>query len=336
MKFVWLCVVLSSLAALICASNFTKAQQAQSPEVSWWRNLYPTYSSEQLGNVLKISYDLPYLRFLRAGKRVKGGIPEYKAKDEIVDLDFKFNNTTPENIFATSVDFKVVKSQLINETIPVVSDGQWWAVSVSNLGWEPMRKLKVSYTIKEEKECETDSPMPNRLKEIAFDAEHPYMDLTLQIGRGDIPSDWDVANDHNYACALGELDYVSSGKPERVQFGTTVQLGGAQLGAEVAPTGDYDLSLTAGRDGYVESLPISDLICANSPDRFMVHFQSDRSASFDLDIDVRFTDGTNVAAGNLELNYFRPPHVGPEMPHIRIQSPEGRSPPHGPSRLCPG
>jgi hypothetical protein len=306
-------IAMSGLPAFLIGLGVTNA----SAQGSW------VYSSQEDKGVLNISYKFPYLDSIKLGQRIMGLLhsPEFEAKTAIVDLDFKLNNTTAQNKFATSVDFKIIKNQLVNEAIPYMNGGLR-AVFVGNLGWAPMEGPNVSYGLAQRDQCTPDSPMPNTLRSIAPTADGSSR-FTWKIEKGDMPSDWSNQAP-SYVCVLGYLNYKSNGISNRVPFATVVQLETPHM--MVAPfiqfsSEEYDLSIDAGRSGYVKTLPISNLICANSAERFIVHFKSNRSATFDFDVSVNFTDGTSIPVGSVHLDYFRPPQVrNGTLPRTRIRT----------------
>jgi hypothetical protein len=299
--------------------------------------LYPVYSSERNGDVLKIFYDFPYLRSVRNGQRLMGQtLPAYTLKDAIVNLDFKLNNTSLYNQFATSADFKITKSRIVNETIPYVQGG-YSSVTVGNIGWAPIEKLKVSYAVSPVDACNSTSPMPSELRSTIptkrIDSEHNVL-FNWKIESRDIPQSWTVPQPPDFVCAMGYLDYQSNNEMKHIPFAARVQISGSIIRGPVKGEGEYDLVLEAGREGYTQSLPISELICANFPDRFVVHLISNRSAEFDFDVSVQFTDQTNILLARIHLDYFRPPqeliYTGPAKIGI-IEKDGGPSPP---SRQC--
>jgi hypothetical protein len=312
----------------------TRPASAQPNQTRPW-----TYHSEKSGQLLKISYDFPYLNSLNAGRMLRDYSAYYEASDGIVDLDFKFNNTTTKNAYATSVELKLNASTIVNEAIPYV-DGGYEIISIGNIGWGLMNKVQVSYAVAEKNGC-SDSPIiPKDLRVIQVPlsiSDRGDRRLTergfIEIKYGDVPADF-----QGFVCVVGYLDYTSNGNAKRAAFASTVQIGGPELRGPIQSFGDYDLFLEAGKRDYVKSLPISDLLCANSAGRFIVHLKSDRTSSFDFDVSVRFTDGTTIDLGRVLLDYFRPPQLpdstGPVRP-LRIVREGEPEPMRPPTRQCP-
>jgi hypothetical protein len=309
------------------------AARAQSEDPRPW-----TYNSERDGHLLTISYDFRYLNSFKRGRNLMNYYPNYKPSDGVVDLDFKFNNTTTKNAFATSVNFKINKSAIVNEAIPYVEGGRW-SVSVGNIGWAPMQGVRVSYAVATRDQCTTQSTIPSKLRSSSarFATLLDTRVGTFEIKAEDVPSNWQKPYP-NAVCVLGYLDYNSNGNSSHVPFAAIVQIGGPFIAGLVPIDGEFDLSLEAGREGYTTSVPIGDLICANSPGRFIVHLMSKRTASFDFDVTVRFTDGNSISLGSVRLDYFRPPQLAdPMIAHHLISTDPlvPPKPPPPPSRLCP-
>ena len=77
---------------------------------------YPVYRSEQGDKIVKIRYAVPYFR----GKQIRPIVAVYNQEHYTVFFDVKINNATLNPAFASSVDFDVVESRLVNEVLPYI------------------------------------------------------------------------------------------------------------------------------------------------------------------------------------------------------------------------
>jgi hypothetical protein len=108
-------------------------------------------------------------------------------------------------------------------------------------------------------------------------------------------------------CVGGELKYKDEdGRARRYRFKTSVYLGAEGAGAPAPPSYSYDIFLKAGRAGYTERRPIAQEIKPGEVDHFLLRIATDRSASFDLVVDVNDASGTSLWRGGIDMMAFVP------------------------------
>jgi hypothetical protein len=280
----------------------------------------PIYRAQRSGDVLKITYHIPYLESLATENVVATRPPFYKAKDIVVPLEFKLSNGTARIKFATSVVFKVVASRFIVEDFPYFDDNGYRMVTVGNLGWSVLKNLTASYALVEESRCAGDLSAKDALKTITPKAI-PYGGVaeifSWPIPYQEIPRAWNVTRSGDgsdkVGCVIGHLDYDSDGARLQRKFGVRVRLDGGDVEAAAAESAEYDLELEAGKSGYTRELSIKNYMLTNCVDLFKVRFSSNQSAFFRLEVTVLFSDKTSLPLGIVEVDYFRPkgPSYGP-------------------------
>jgi len=303
--------------ALILAAKFAFAQKSDlATYMAKLIEFYQAkYSSEQLGEVLKVSYVIPYLQAIDSGQTMKQMNVVYMEEGYTVEFDIKLNNTTAMSKFATSVDFHVSESKLVDVDIPYIQDYGYRRLQFGNIGWAELDAIKASYSVLPPEACDGDSPIPKPTK-TAIPQKHTLVSghegWTVELTSGDIPKSFRLdlskpptAHDQ-FGCVLGYLEYTTHGLPKRRPFAALTKLDGGQVAGVFDSTASYNLFLEAGKTNYTETLPISQFVAPNSPDRFTVRFRSNRSASFKFDATLRLTDGTTLKLGTVDLDYFRP------------------------------
>lgn len=108
-------------------------------------------------------------------------------------------------------------------------------------------------------------------------------------------------------CVRGELTYNDEdGRARHYRFNTSVYLGASTKHAAKPPSYSYDVFVKAGRAGYTERRPIAQEIKPGEVDHFLLRIATDRSASFDLVVDVNDSSGTLLWRGDLDLTAFVP------------------------------
>jgi hypothetical protein len=279
------------------------------------------YKRVRTAEKLKITYNIPFFTALKQGHAIIGEIPEYNGDESIVTLDFKLNNTTRSTKYASSLTFKVLASRIVDDDLPIIYSGVSRFVVGENIGWGTLSQLTASYAIVSLDECSSEKlKAPVLLKKTVPNYYLNQHEETFQwpISPADIPGPLLAqARNQPYVCVIGTLDYNSGGQSRRKLFATNYLLDGG-VAASLEPSATYNLFLEAGHQGYSLNVPISNFLRPNEPDRFLVKVSSNKSAFFDFEAAVDFTDATHINLGRVELDYFRPKGVwkapGKEIP----------------------
>jgi TIR domain len=118
------------------------------------------------------------------------------------------------------------------------------------------------------------------------------------------------------ACVHGRLDFVDqAGHPGLLNFSTISILkppgreaaeAAAAVEAPMAPSFSYDVSLEAGKSDYTKRLSIAQQIKSGEADNFSLKLATDRSASFDFDVDILAVDGSVAWTGSFSAGLLVP------------------------------
>jgi hypothetical protein len=108
-------------------------------------------------------------------------------------------------------------------------------------------------------------------------------------------------------CVQGRLNFVDQdGRPGTLNFSTISVLEEPGSGAPMPPSYSYDVFLAAGKSNYTQRESISQQIKPGEGDNFSIKLASDRSASFDLDMDILAVNGSVAWTGSFNIALLIP------------------------------
>lgn len=268
--------------------------------------IYQKYSSK---DNLKITYHVPYEKYLENGGPIIGIVPSYTSENIVYPLNFNLANSKRQIKYATSVNFIVRESSLSNTDLIYLHDSSTMEVIGRNVGWSRLKNLKASYVLVPINECLRDkfsTPVQLKIAEpkVIFSESTHDETFSWKISRNDIGKSFNKKD--QYACVTGFLDFLADGKPRRRSFITKIIIGNFSVAPASAVSATYNLYLEAGKSNYDFTLPIHNYIPPNSVDRFIINMYSNRSAKFVFEPVVIFTDGLHLELGSIDISYFRP------------------------------
>jgi hypothetical protein len=115
-------------------------------------------------------------------------------------------------------------------------------------------------------------------------------------------------------CVHGQLDYRDNeGRAEVFKFATKVEWGVPLRGA-ARPSYTYEVFLEAGKSNYVQRKSISQEIKPGDVDHFLIRVATDRSASFDFNMEIVAAGGSIVWMGKFDMALLVP-RSGAEFYH---------------------
>jgi hypothetical protein len=117
-------------------------------------------------------------------------------------------------------------------------------------------------------------------------------------------------------CVHGQLDYRDNeGRAEVFKFASKVRLGGPPLLGPVLPSYTYEVFLEGGKSNYVQRKSISQEIKPGDVDHFLIKVATDRSASFDFNMEIVAAGGSIVWMGKFDMALLVP-RSGAQFYHL--------------------
>jgi hypothetical protein len=108
-------------------------------------------------------------------------------------------------------------------------------------------------------------------------------------------------------CVQGRLNYVDQdGHPGILNFSTMSFLALEPPAAKMSPSASYDVFLEAGKSNYTKRISISQQIKPGEADNFSIRIATDRSATFDFDMDILAVDSSVAWTGSFNAALLVP------------------------------
>lgn len=273
------------------------------------------YSKTRDADTLRIQPSIPYLNIVR-GQRPITGVAAFSSVfsgESAPELEFLLNNSTSKNILITTLVIDVGSSARIDEVIPVFhAFPDRNALSLTNYGFGEITKAHLQFTVESLEDCKNRRPKKVTLKDLWLERDPEDSDrFRGQLTDADIPS---ALSNEPLVCVAGFLDCYSAGaKVTRFPFATAMNRVENPPYAAPPLSATYQVKLEAGRSNYRLEVPISQSLAPQSADYFKIRVTSDRSAMFKARLALRTSEKKLLDLGRLDLEYFRPKGVRPEL-----------------------
>jgi hypothetical protein len=312
---------------------------AQEDEASNDRTLKYSYSKDR--GKLAIVPQLEYVDAQRRGDPVNGISYSYgnPFKWEFPSLAIKVANNTRQNLVLSEIVFRVRNSNVdMRPAFAVRKDTFSGYVQIDNDGWGGINNPAVKVSIKDEDKCnkfDLHDAQPVDPKAIRSDDRALSFSIIkfvpkelldkqgcdnarcdtypLQL-RACLPVEDDPekylrenCSGGPPVCVQGQLDYDDqSGKHSILRFSTTVFLTAPPSAALPPSSYGYDVFLRAGKSNYTQRVSIAQEIKPGEADNFSLKIATDRSASFDFDMDILSVGGSTAWTGSFDMLLFVP------------------------------
>lgn len=268
---------------------------------------------------VRIAPDFPYRDLLARGSPVLSGATAINW--DWPRLAVKVVNGSDQPIFLEEVRLTIERSEIDTEPIVMINSLDL-SLSIANHGWGPMVDPAIRIRIVEGEEC-TDttwrdySLAPLDLSGGSVRWIGPVQEGTASPGdpgttmrfnvREHLPPEFE--DEWQPLCLVGTLDYRTEDDDERsLRFKTRISwpMATAASTSMVLPLGEYYIFLEAGASDTTISRSIEIGVPPGEFAHFLLRVGTDRSAAFDLEVDLIAAGGKRIPAGDVRLEILTP------------------------------
>ena len=266
-------------------------------------NIAYEYSSDH--DDVKIFPTFPYLDTVKKGGTLVGfryfRMP-FKCKLPIIAV--KIVNNTDETVFFKEALFKINKSELDKEPLPIFYEdfNQVGGLSLVNDGWGKMLNARLSFKLIRPQDDLSVTEYDKLTKTVnlnVVNADTIINILPFIQGTG-------MMNER-YVCVMGNLSYKTEDAVDRmVHFKSRVGLQPPPKNAPVPPTGFYDLFLQAGKQNYTITRSLSQSIKSGDSDQFLFYVGSNMSSNYDITLSLSTLNGIKFPDKKISMQLIIP------------------------------
>ena len=255
-----------------------------------------------------------YYEMLRTGGRL-GRLRHVSSRYQ--DSSILLSNNTNDTLVVSSVKIRVLRSELDPTPIPGASGGIR-RFYFSNKGWGPMENVRVSYAFDRETfEGLVSARDGDQRRELlrairrsgssTISTTAETLDRSLSV---DIPSEslseFEAIGYHGRIPFRVDLSYrLPTGASVSGQTVVWVELE-PDVGAYMPPTAYYPFFLAAGQAGYEVESPATHVVAAGESDHFRLQFRTDKSADFEIEIEVIAAGGEVIGSDEMSFSMVVP------------------------------
>jgi hypothetical protein len=289
-------------------------------------------SSEKRNNIADYSYSRSRNKLLISPRSLlleemgKGMIPTIGLHNECgipIGVQFpvlaiKLVNNSPETVVLSEISLKVrtsdrdlapllaIDSSKANGDIEIYNEG-WSDILEPNITLHIENSKSLSYSLSKIKEGLSIDLRPRHVREV-LSAIRPSRRFLPVVSLSEFAGGDPIEIAEYPLQVRGDLSLkTENGRSHHYRFATIVQrsLSGVAC-SPLLPTFKYNVFLTAGKTGYTESCAISQVIKPGEADHFLLRIASDRSARFELTMNIRDVKKRSLWHGDVDMKLFVP------------------------------
>jgi hypothetical protein len=235
-------------------------------------------------------------------------------------------NNAPLTLFLTELIIRVTSSVIDKEPVITVGYETKDDLHIENFGWGKVLNPRLAFGIAPADKYDTLDPASlstdQSLKLDSFDSfvAVPVADQILAFSKKRIEQQErelssrspgqtiKIVSMGERVCIYGTIAYDTEDANKRAVYFKTIVYTGYTLhrAGMTVPSATYGVVLLAGRAGYTKRIPISQYVKSGDADHLAVQLLTDRSAKFDMTLEVTTAGGTVVHSRNLLLETFVP------------------------------